>query len=54
MDIEELKKDKVRLEKLLQNTQIQVWRLEGALSYVMDNIKKLEKGVEDDRKGTDT
>ena len=53
MDIEELKKDRDKLQKLLQKTQIQIWRLEGALSYVMDNIKQLEKEVEDDRERTD-
>ncbi len=54
MDIEELKKDKADLEKRLQQAQsnfqqaqVRVWRYEGALSYVMDNIKKEE--VEDDR-----
>lgn len=54
MDFKELKKDRDKLQKLLQQTQVKLWRYEGALAYVMDNIKKLEdKGVEDDRGTTD-
>jgi len=50
MTIEELRKDKQKIEQLMSQTQIQLWRYQGALSYILDNIKKEE---EDDRKGTD-
>ena len=54
IDLKELKEDRARLERLLQQTQTQLWRYEGALSYVMDNIKKLEGGGEEnDRERTD-
>ena len=43
MDIKELEKDKDKLQKLLQQAQINVWRYEGALGYVLDNINKLKE-----------
>lgn len=50
MDIEQLKKDKADLEKKIQglqrqitNAQIQLYRLDGALGYINDNIKELKE-----------
>ena len=52
LTLKELQKDKVRLEQAIGQTQVQGIRLEGALAYVMDNIKEME--VEDVRETTDT
>ena len=52
MDIEELQKDKAKLENSIRQSQINTFRLEGALVYVVDNIK-LEEEKEDARNRTD-
>ena len=55
LNLKKLKRDKEKLEKLIGQSReqisqlnIQVLRLDGALGYVLDNIKEIE-GVEDDR-----
>lgn len=48
--LKDLEKDRERITELLQQTQIQLYRLDGALGYLNDNIKTLkEEGREDDR-----
>jgi len=50
--IDEFEKDKEQLQKSLQAAQIQYSRIEGALMFVEEKIKKL-KEVEDEGERTD-
>ena len=55
LTLKELEKDKKQVEGMMKKlqqeiaqAQIQLYRLDGSLGYLIDNIKKL-KGVKDDR-----
>ena len=52
LTLEKLEEDKVQLEQSFEQAKAQLYRIDGALSYVNDNIKKL-KEEEDDRTGID-
>ena len=51
LTLKKLEEDKAKLGQLIQQTQQQLIRLDGALAYITDNIKKL-KEVEDVRTRT--
>ncbi len=38
LDLEKLEADKKKLEAMVTQPQIQAYRLQGALAYVIDNI----------------
>jgi len=47
LTLEELEKDKKKLETNILNMKTQLIRMDGALAYVMDNINKLKEVEED-------
>jgi len=47
--LKDLEKDRERIIQLMQQTQIQVYRLDGILGYLNDNIKALKGEQKDDR-----
>ena len=56
LTLRKLEQDKTNLEQMIKQTQnqlnqlqVQILRLDGALSYINDNIKELTKEVKDDR-----
>ena len=52
MNIKKWEEDREKLEESIKQARISVYRYEGALGYVLGNIKKL-KEVEDDKHRTD-
>ena len=43
LSLKDLERDKKQVEAMLQRTQIQVYRLDGILGYLDDNIKALKQ-----------
>ena len=48
LSLKRLEQDKIKLEQLIRETQIQLYHFVGVFSYLEDNIKEL-KEVEDAR-----
>ena len=50
LTLKQLEKDKGQIETMITQTQVQLYRLDGILGYINDNIKALKKeDKKDDR-----
>lgn len=49
LTLKQLEADKEKLTTMIKQTQIQLYRLDGALGYVQDNIKAIKGEEKNDR-----
>ena len=49
LSLKALEKDKERINQMIAKTQIQLYRLDGILRYLEDNIKALKEVKHNDR-----